>query len=72
MSRFDTDMQQLRLVAQLSPGKRIAVMLAARELAVGLIRGRLREQYPQLSRQELNMKMLEEIEHVKNRTYPRF
>lgn len=72
MSRFDTDMQQLRLVAQLSPSKRIQLMLAARELAVGLIRGRLREQYPQLSRQELNMKMLEEIEHVKNRTYPRF
>jgi hypothetical protein len=41
--RFDpVDLKQMRLLARLSPGGRIQVMLDARELAVGLIRGRLR------------------------------
>jgi hypothetical protein len=40
-------------------------MLDARQLAVGLIRGRLRRQYPDLSLRELNLKLLEEIDRVK-------
>jgi hypothetical protein len=36
-------------------------MLDARELAVGLIRGRLRRRYPHLSSREINLKVLEEI-----------
>ena len=44
-------------------------MLDARELAVGLIRGRLRRQYPDLSLRALNLKMPEEIERVQ-RTNP--
>lgn len=60
--RFDpVDLEQMRLLGQLSPGQRIQVMLDARELAVGLIRGRLRRQYPDLSLREINLKVLEEI-----------
>ena len=36
----------------------------ARELAVGLIRGRLHKQYPDLSPRALNLKVLEEIERA--------
>ena len=60
--RFDpVDLEQMRLMGRLSPGQRIRVMLDARELAVGLIRGRLRRQYPDLSLREINLKVLEEI-----------
>jgi phage terminase Nu1 subunit (DNA packaging protein) len=60
--RFDpVDLEQMRLLVRLSPGQRIRVMLDARELAVGLIRGRLRRQYPHLSTREINLKVLEEI-----------
>jgi hypothetical protein len=71
--RFDSiDFTQLRLLGQLSPGERIRLMLEARELAVSLIRGRLRRQYPELSLPELNLKVLEEIERVKRISPPRF
>lgn len=60
--RFDpVDLDQMRLLAQLSPGQRIQVMLDARELAVGLIRGRVRRHNPQLSPREINLKVLEEL-----------
>jgi hypothetical protein len=60
--RFDpVDIEQMRLLGQLPPGRRIQVMLDARELAVGLIRGRLRRQHPDLSPRALNLKVLEEI-----------
>ena len=63
--RFDpVDLEQLRLLARLSPGRRWQRLLDARELAVGLIRGRLRRRYPELSTDELNLKVLEEIERV--------
>ena len=68
--RFDpVDLEQMRLLASLSPGGRNQVMLGARELAVGLIRGRLRRQYPHLSPRELNLKVLGEIDRAK-RTRP--
>ena len=51
----------MRWLARLSPGQRIRAMLDARELAVGLIRGRLRRRYPRLSSREINLKVLEEI-----------
>ena len=60
--RFDpVDVEQMRLLGRLPPGRRIQAMLDARELAVGLIRGRLRRQFPDLSLRALNMKVLEEI-----------
>jgi len=63
--RFDPiDVEQIRLSARLTPGQRIQRMLDARELAVGLIRGRLRRRYPDLSSRELNLKVLEEIERA--------
>jgi hypothetical protein len=68
--RFDpVDLEQMRLLGQLSPGQRIRVMLDARELAVGLIRGRLRRRYPDLSPRKLNLKVLEEIARAE-RTSP--
>lgn len=66
--RFDpVDQEHMRLLAQLSPGRRIRAMLDARELAVGLIRGRLRRQFPDLPLPKLNLKVLEELERA-NRT----
>jgi hypothetical protein len=59
---FDpADRAQLRLLGNLPRGRRIQVMLDARELAVGLIRGRLRRQYPDPPLRDLNLKVLEEI-----------
>ena len=58
------DEEQLRLSARLTPGQRIQRMLDARELAVGLIRGRLRRRYPDLPSRDLNLKVLQEIERA--------
>ena len=58
------DREQVRLLASLPPGRRVRIMLDARELAVGLIRGRLRRQYPHLSPQAINLKLLEEVTHA--------
>ena len=65
MYRSDpVDVEQMRLSAQLTPGQRIQRMLDGRELAVGLIRGRLRRRYPDLPSRELNLKVLEEIDRA--------
>ena len=55
------DLEQARLLSSLPAGRRVRIMLDARELAVGLIRGRLRRQYPHLSPQAINLKVLEEV-----------
>jgi len=39
-------------------------MLDARELAVGMMRGRLRKEFPNLTLRQLNLKLLEEISHA--------
>jgi hypothetical protein len=63
--RFDApDLDYLRMLAQLPPGRRVRVMLEARALAVGLMRGRLRRQFPDLSQEAINLKLLEEIDHA--------
>ena len=68
--RFDPiDLVQMRLLLQLPPHQRVRLMLEARELAVGLIRGRLRQRYPDLSSSELGLKVLEETSHGE-RTFP--
>jgi hypothetical protein len=64
------DLMQMRLLLQLPPHRRVRLMLEARELAVGLIRGRLRQRYPDLSSSELGLKVLEETSHGE-RTFPR-
>lgn len=60
--RFDpVDITQMRLLAQLPPGRRVGVMLAAQEFVRGTIRGRLRRQYPDASERDLALKLLEEL-----------
>ena len=55
------DLAQLRLLANLPAQRRLRVMLDARELAVGMMRGRLRKEFPNLTSKQLNLKLLEEI-----------
>ena len=60
--RFDpVDITQMRLLAQLPPGRRVGVMLEAQALVRGTIMGRLRRQYPHASDQEIGLKLLEEV-----------
>lgn len=67
-----TDIELMRLRLALTPGQRIQAMLDARALLVGIIRGRLRKKYPDISEVELNLKLLEEIERSQNvRPWPR-
>lgn len=61
-----TDLELMRLRLSLSPGQRIQAMLDARALVVGIIRGRLRKQFPDIPEAELNLKMLEEIERAQS------
>jgi hypothetical protein len=56
-----TDREQIRILAKHPPHKRVRAMLDARELAVGLMRGRLRKKYSDLSINWLNLKVLEEL-----------
>lgn len=58
------DLVQMRLLGRLSPAQRLRTMLDAREMAVSLKRGRLRRHYPELSAQEINLKLLEELARV--------
>ncbi len=68
--RFDpVDLEQVRMLGRLFPGRRIQTMLDARELAVGLIRGRLRRQYPDLSLRVLNLKILEDVARAGRTNY---
>ena len=59
------DHQQIKLIGSLPPEVRIRAMLDARELAVGLIRGRLRRRFPNLSETQLNLKVLEATTRVR-------
>jgi hypothetical protein len=69
---FDpVDLEQMRLLGRLPPHRRVRVMLDAQELALGLIRGRLRRRYPNLPLQAINMKVLEEVTRA-GRMRPRF
>jgi hypothetical protein len=64
--RFDpVDLELMRLRARLTPAQRIQSMLGARELVVGLIRGRLQRHYPDLSLPEINLKLLKEVDRVR-------
>jgi len=66
--RFDPiDHRFMRLRGRLSPGERLLSMLAARDWVVGAMRNRLRQHYPDLSPEELNLKVLEEIERAERR-----
>jgi hypothetical protein len=65
---FDpVDHHFMRLRGRLSPGERLQAMLAAREWVVGAMRGRLMQRYPDLSPEEINLKILEEIDRAERR-----
>ncbi len=61
------DHEFMRMRGQLSPGARLQAMLAAREWVVSAMRARIRRRYPDLSVEEINLKVLEEIENVERR-----
>lgn len=61
------DHEFMRLRGQLTPGARLQAMLAAREWVVSAMRARLRRRYPELSLEEINLKVLEEIENAERR-----
>jgi len=66
--RFDpVDHNFLRIRGRLTPGERLLAMLAAREWVVSAHRARLQRQYPNLSPEEISLKMLEEIERADRR-----
>jgi len=66
--RFDpVDHHFMRVRGQLSPGERLQAMLAAREWVVSAMRGRLIRRYPDLSPEDINLKVLEEIDRAERR-----
>lgn len=71
--RFDPiDPTDLARWMSLSDSARIQTMLEAREFILALIRGDLSTHYPTLPPDELNLKVLEEIERRGKRNIPRF
>jgi len=65
--RFDpVDLEQMRLRGHLPAGRRIEALLDAGERALGLIGGRLRRQYPGMSPRDLNLRLLEEADPLRN------
>jgi hypothetical protein len=70
-----TDIELMRLRMLLSPGQRLQAMFGARSVIMGMIRGRLKREFPNLSDRELNLKALEEIERAqrvasRNHSFP--
>jgi len=61
-SRFEMpDPEQLKILARVSPARRVRVMLDAQAFLKATLRARLRRQYPSLSRRELNLKLVQEL-----------
>ena len=59
---FDpVDVEYVRLLGRLGAGKRVLAMVDAHELVCGLIRGRLRQRYPDLSPTEMGQMLLKEL-----------
>ena len=52
------DWAQLRLIAQLPPEKQIMAGMRAAELARAIVRGALRERFPNETRSQINMRVL--------------
>jgi hypothetical protein len=64
-NHFDpVDWEGVQRWANLSVGMRIQTLLDARALALGLMRGRLRQRYPNLSTAEINSKMIEDLDQL--------
>ena len=57
--QFDPiDWQQLQLLAQLTPAQRTLTMIRAAEFVRAGLRGTFRRRFPELSDEEINMKVL--------------
>jgi hypothetical protein len=52
------DWQQLQLLAQLTPAQRTLAMIRAAEFVRAGLRGTLRRRFPELSDEQINMKVL--------------
>ena len=52
------DWQQLEMLARVSPAQRTLTMMAATEFALAGLRGAFRKRFPELTRRELNMRVL--------------
>ncbi len=52
------DWQQLQLLAQLTPAQRTLAMIRAAEFVRAGLRGTFRRRFPELSDEEINMKVL--------------
>jgi hypothetical protein len=61
------DPDYVRFLGNLPAYKRVHLMLKAREMALGLIRGRIKKFNPDLSERELNIKVLETTTHVRQK-----
>jgi hypothetical protein len=59
------ELEEMKRWAALEPGQRIGAMLLAQEFALGLIRGSLMEEHPELSMQEINLLLIAEVERRK-------
>ncbi len=55
------DHDQLRLLGKLPFQKRIRRIIEAQNFAMSIVRGRLRRQFPQMTQQELNLRVLREL-----------
>lgn len=55
------DFDAIKILGKLSPAKRVRNMLEAQKFAMSIIRGRVRREYPDLSKREINIKVFEEI-----------
>ena len=66
--RFDpVDHDFVRMRGRLSMGERLQAMLAAREWVFAAHRARVQRQYPDLSPEEVNLRVLEEIERAEHK-----
>lgn len=66
--RFDpVDHSFMRIRGRLTPGERLLAMLATRELVVNAHRARQLRQYPDLSSDEIHLKLLEKMERAERR-----
>ena len=61
------DWIQVKLIANLPPGKRIIPMLQATEMVRAGLRAAFMKKFPQLSRSEINMKILEYVTDMDKR-----
>jgi hypothetical protein len=64
------DWAQMELLAKMPPEKRLIPMLQATEMVRAELRNKLRKDFPELSRSEINMKVLRSLTPVRmGKTY---